>query len=234
MAKRKGLYWRLSLRVGTGAWWKPIIPDVAKLLRGLPFWSELTKVEGTDGEVPMSPAAFDQVLRSDARTARARSDDQDLMVSWSHRSSLVVDVTAQGARWRSHAAALPSLFWPFVAAFPDGIVEPESGIQPDFDPDLPWKQIANRPTEPALRYEHVVAVVDQRITTLWPDDEERAPIMKRLAAAAPADAKVERRGPIALLQFTDKLTDEGALADARQRHERWLVEIVDPKRSKKR
>jgi len=229
----RGLFLNVDFTFAGDGWYESIAGELARLVQGLPMWSEWRVVKprgGLPGELDAASLAA-AVRRPDSRGFElvAAASGGEVALECRHLDdTLRIRIEVYDQAWARYAGQLESIAWTLIEGLRPGVVVPISGISPQFSPDLPWDEVPNRPIANFLRFENVVSFVDSRLVALWGALDSGRAIARILAAPVPAGARRVERDGVALVSFTDALTDEHALAAARMQHERWLVECVRP------
>ena len=230
-AMTRSLLWSLELRFDQDGWYRASATALADRLRQLPFWSAFTylRPQRKRGGA-LTPAAFDSAMDDDKSSGwrvEVSEDGGDVVFELARdRRTLTLTLTLEADLMVAHAPALEGITVTMLEALPEGVALPMSGIRPHYMPDLPWNKVPGRPPAPYLRYENVVDVFDRRQSRVFENAEANEVVARVLAAPSPPGVRRVDLANAALLFWTDRLSDDGALAEARMRHERHLTEVV--------
>lgn len=230
-AMTRALQWSLELRFNQDGWYRSITAALADRLRELPCWSLFTylRQRGKRG-VELTPAALEKAMTDDqTRDWRASVSEYGVDALFElgrDATTLTLRLTLQDDLIAAYAPALEGVTAAMLEALPEGVVLPMSGIRPRHSPDLPWDKIPDRPAAPYLRYENVVDMFDRRQSRVLPNPEANEVVARLLAAPPPPGVRRVDSANAALMFWTDRLSDDDALAAARMRHERHLTEVV--------
>lgn len=230
-AMTRGLLWVVELRFQQDGWFRANNTLLGDWLRGLPFWSAFTHIEPSGKRAQsLTAASFEKAL-ADERSAgfwlEAGPDGGDVRLRLTREPvTLTLQVTLESDRMAAHAAGLEDVTRTLVESFGDGVVLPMSGLRPRYDPDLPWTKVPGRPPAPYLAYENVVDIFDRRQSSVFANAEANDVVAHLLAASCPPGVRRVDHQNATLMFWTEQLTDDAALAEARMRHERYLVDAV--------
>lgn len=230
----KGLHLVLRLSVPRG-WCDQVAPQLRTALEQAPFWGALRLLEMDEESKPkkLTPGAFTKALKDeDSRGWKLFSDagEELAQVAFGFEKSglsAVLRIRLQGQAWLELSRATVDWLPSCLAILGHPKVIPNSGVSlrnasAISDPELP-----RFPTAPFVAPENVIDVVDARIIGASPN-WEGDPVVARMLSS-PADGfRREVSEGYTFLFFTDDLTNESALLEARKQHRRWLARMVAP------
>lgn len=207
-------------------------PLLVELLPQTFFWKDL-KYVSTGKPAKLTAAAVKKAVTGAGRSWQLTSstdDDPGLEFS-SHRlgNQTSFKLSLRDDTWRKAgpklASSLEKLSLQFFAALREhAVFRGDSGVYPDFYPELEYPHVDEVMDNPIFRYDLVVNVIDRRLPArLASGQKEAMSLMKKLCAATPPRG-VRRLddGDQTLLFWTSDLHEEGALGKAASAHERWL------------